>query len=512
MAESTDASDSLHDGLWIDEQIWGHRLHDEQSPWLTFLEFITVFHAHGTAALTGNRRAGEQLSYTPQRQMRLRNILFNNPHFVELGEMGHLSSDEAWLLWRTRMARNPSGVPGQTLDFTDLAERFPDFQDFVRVVEYLRRTAVEGLANKRWTTRFVFPFGARALYEDVREKGASFQTDRLFFARTGELLYLMLCRSAQASALASALTTLFFQQRNPSERLVGILQGATAQSESNRTGAVLPHEKRPEFDALAEDWLSLLRRGMPGLDVVPHLVTIGALHLWRYLLNIAAERLNVPRPEVIIEMVSSQRTSVRALSVESYDRNNALPWRAVEAMLRDVQLQDRWTELSSGPGWRERLFDYLEERFHWPEAGDRVEHETSPADGILASLIKEAKRRHDNHIGKIHSTWAREMGLASRRSSRRVRYAPTDRLLKTLVLAHVESRMEMKRFLATLNERYGFVVSDIEGSRWIGEGEADKEDFKRNAQRMEDRLASLGLAERLSDACAFVQSTVGLGA
>ena len=30
--------------MWIDEAIWGHRLHDEQSPWLVFLEFLNVFH------------------------------------------------------------------------------------------------------------------------------------------------------------------------------------------------------------------------------------------------------------------------------------------------------------------------------------------------------------------------------------------------------------------------------------------------------------------------------------
>jgi hypothetical protein len=29
--------------MWVDEAIWGHRYHDEQNPWLTFLEFLNVF-------------------------------------------------------------------------------------------------------------------------------------------------------------------------------------------------------------------------------------------------------------------------------------------------------------------------------------------------------------------------------------------------------------------------------------------------------------------------------------
>ena len=31
--------------LWVDEQIWGHRLWDSQSPWLIFLEFLVVAEA-----------------------------------------------------------------------------------------------------------------------------------------------------------------------------------------------------------------------------------------------------------------------------------------------------------------------------------------------------------------------------------------------------------------------------------------------------------------------------------
>lgn len=505
------ADDERHDGIWVDEQIWGHRLHDEQTPWLTFLEFLTVFYALQPSALLNHRALGEKLIYKPQRQMRLRNILFNNPHFVELKE-ANVSSDEAWSLWFKRMSRNPSGEANAGLFLGDLQDKFATFQDFVRAVEYFRRTAVEGLANKRWTTRFVFPFGASALYEDVAEKGKSFSTDRLFFARTGELLYLMLCRSKRAGELAAALSQLLFCSPNPSEQLVGILQGAVQVAETERSGAVLPHVSRPEFDHLAEDWLALLNRGMPGLDVVPHLVTIGALHVWRYFLNLAAERLKQDKPLVLIEMVSAQRTAIRALSVDCYDQNNALPWRAVEEMLLAVKRRSEWTGWSTGTDGREQFLEQLTAEFGWPHPKERKDFQGRSADEILQALIADARTRHRGHLGKIHGTWARDLGLASRRSSRRVRYAPTDRLLKTLVLAHVPERLELKSFLKLLHERYGFVIGDADGQRWIRDGQADKEDFKRNAQRLEERLSSLGLAERLSDACAYVQSTGGLGA
>ena len=114
--------------------------------------------------------------------------------------------------------------------------------------------------------------------------------------------------------------------------------------------------------------------------------------------------------------------------------------------------------------------------------------------------------RHKQHVGKVHGTWARLIGLSSRRSSRRVRYAPTDRLLKTLVVCCVTTRLEFKDFLALLHQRYGFVIGDQQARQYIDSGSADQEDFSDNARRLEERLASLGLLKRLSDSCAYVEN------
>jgi hypothetical protein len=53
----------------------------------------------------------------------------------------------------------------------------------------------------RWSSEFAFPFGASALYEDVSVSATGVSTDRRFFARMGEVIYLMLCRSAHVSEL-----------------------------------------------------------------------------------------------------------------------------------------------------------------------------------------------------------------------------------------------------------------------------------------------------------------------
>src|SRR3546814_9302190 len=82
------------------------------------------------------------------------------------------------------------------------SDLFETFYDFAAVIDFLQGSSIEGTSNKRWSSKFVFPFGPNALYEDVSVSAkGGISTDRRFFARTGELLYLMLCRSNRSDEL-----------------------------------------------------------------------------------------------------------------------------------------------------------------------------------------------------------------------------------------------------------------------------------------------------------------------
>ena len=64
--------------------------------------------------------------------------------------------------------------------------------------------------------------------------------------------------------------------------------------------------------------------------------------------------------------------------------------------------------------------------------------------------------------------------------------------------------MEFQEFLDTLYQKYGFIIGEKQAIDIIQRKEADLEAFSDNAERLEQRLASLGLLKRLSDACAYV--------
>jgi hypothetical protein len=155
----------------------------------------------------------------------------------------------------------------------------------------------------------------------------------------------------------------------------------------------------------------------------------------------------------------------------------------------------------------------LWEKVGWDEARPGVERERAmsadPAQ-LMKDLRAQAQKRHEAHLGEVHARYAQAIGLASRRGTRRVRYAPNDQLLKSLVLAVVPERMEFQEFLDELWKRYRMVIGHHQAKAFVGEGQSDQVAFDENARRLEMRLASLGLLRRLSDACAYVENPMGV--
>ena len=127
-------------------------------------------------------------------------------------------------------------------------------------------------------------------------------------------------------------------------------------------------------------------------------------------------------------------------------------------------------------------------------------------DDLVKKLVERAESRHEQHVGKIHAAWAKSIGLSSRRLSRRNRYAPNDRLLKTLVLTVVDERMQFDEFLHEIRRRYGIVIGDAEGVHLVRSKLVDQEALSENRANLETRLVGLGLVRRLSDSCSFVEN------
>lgn len=489
----------------VDEHIWGHRLYDEQLPHLAVLEFFGVLGSNADNPL--REVQGQKVRYRPQRQIRLRGLLFNNP-YVEAVRERAISDEDKWTMWGERFAEDADQLGDGDMSY--LRKVFGSFDDFAKAIELLRSSSFEAKSNKRWSSKFVFPFGPDAMYEDLRidaDGGAS--NDRRFFARSGELLYLMLCRAKRGPELGDQLVKRLFDASAPMNRLVKALQGKPQQASDYRDVGYLPHATHPRFDRLCDDWLSILSRDMPVYDALEHLITSAGLNLLLYFLECGKTQAGDAEPvELICEIVSRERTKVRALSGESYQYNQTLSLRAVRSAVENIRLSNEWFLASQSQDPNGESAALLRSWFQWPPAdgGDDGDPVNSTGEQLIRTLVDKAESRHEQHFGKIHAAWSRAIGLSSRRLSRRTRYAPNDRLLKTLVVAMVDDRMQFDEFLSEARRRYGLVIGDAEGIRLVTEKLVDQEALSENRGNLEARLVGLGLVRRLSDSCSFVEN------
>ena len=490
--------------IWLDEQIWGHRVWDAQSPWLIFLEFLNVAESCQRSGFLLNENGKYYpLTYRPYKRLYLRNVLFNNQFLTQVAERG-LDSNTSWAAWVPWMNDKAQGVLDR--DFSYLKARFHSFSDFSALVGMLRRSAVESESNRRWSSRFVFPFGPNALYEDLNVlPSGSASREYINFGRTGEILYLMLCRSAVASDLQFHIARLTAGD-NPWNRLLALFQPAELEEFSSRGKSYLPYSSHPTFDTLGEDWLSILNLQVPGFDSMPHLVTLGAFHLMMYQLSLAATWSGAEkRVTFICEVVAPKKTIVRELSALSFQENNLLPMAAVDRSIEEVEQSPEWTLAIADTGAFAKCRQILMDRFRW---GDEYDGASDPA-ALIGELRSAARRRHKQHAANVHRNYGRDIGLVSKRVTNKLRYAPSDALIKTLLFANVAHRMELGEFLDLLYRRYGFVFGEREAEKVLAPDDFDKKSFQANARRLEQRLGSLGMLRRLSDGCAYVENLYG---
>lgn len=493
----------------VDEHIWGHRLYDEQLPHLAVLEFLGVLRSNAESPLIAG--PNDKVTYRPQRQIRLRGVLFNNPYIESVRERSIPDADK-WSEWKQLFANDKTGLGDDDMDY--LRAIFVNFDDFAKAVELLRSSAFEARSNKRWSSKFVFPFGPDALYEDLRIDSGGASNDRRFFARTGELLYLMLCRAKRGPELGKVLVERLFDSSAPMNRLVRAIQGEVQLAQDARPVGYLPYSTNPRFDRLCDDWLAILSRDMPIYDALEHLITSAGLNLLLYYLETAKEHAGDSDPvELVCEIVSRERTKVRALSGDSFQTNQALSLRAVRAYVEKIRLTKEWSEALDSADPEGECMKQMQAWFQWPPAkgSDGEDYARTSGDTLVRQLSEKAESRHEQHFGKIHMAWAKALGLSSRRLARRTRYAPNDRLLKTLVITVVDERMQFDEFLHEVRRRYGLVIGDAEGAHLVAEKKVDQEALSENRGNLETRLVGLGLVRRLSDSCSFVENPFASG-
>ncbi len=246
------------------------------------------------------------------------------------------------------------------------------------------------------------------------------------------------------------------------------------------------------------------------------LVELSAFHVMLYQLNTATWFIPESRKvHFICEVIAPQKTLIRELSIANYQQNNVLTAQAVDSYVSRISESEDWLaaiEGSTGADAFIKCQEILQNELRWPptrpDASNRHDGPSNPFD-LLKQLREIARKGHRQHVGNVHRVYGGATGLISRRGTNRLRYAPNDTFLKTMVVANVGERKEFNKFLSDLYRRYGLVFGEQEASDALPSKAFDQKVFQANTERLERRLSSMGMLRRLSNACAYVINPFG---
>jgi hypothetical protein len=489
---------------WVEEAIWGHRFYNDQTPWLLLCELLAICAdraRNGTSAIFPGLADGghEDFHYRLPRRGALRHLLFRDRYLAD-SESIAASDASMWQDWLAKAKQ------ASDFDFSYLQGRFASFDALRNAVELLRSAEIEPQRRRRWTSRHLVPQGPDMLLADYREtRSGSDSLDRRFFARGGELLFLMLNRSGRTAELEPLLRRRLLDANNRWNLLARQLQPAPDARGSDKmfdtSIGYLPMADHRAYRRLAEDWCRVLRlAALPDDSRLEPLMRLSGLAVVLYLTERACEELGRPMPALPLDMLSGETRALRKLSAEHLALHRQLAREAIDHRIDSICEKPEWrTALTSGNPAR-RAKELIAEIFVYDnKTGDRQDPERQ-----LDELRRAVFANYDNHLGLVLGFYAEQIGLAVARRGVGRWYAASDGLLEALVLANVDGPVELGQFLMRLFERYRILVGPEAARSAFESLPIPLEQFKLNERRFEERLRVLGLAQRLSDDCAFV--------
>jgi hypothetical protein len=358
--------------IWLEQQIWGHRFYNDQTPWLLLLEALGII-AHRAADKNEDRifpglpnGKHENICYSMARRKELRRILFRDRHIDDIADRQTASDAAMWTEWFRRAG------PDAEKELGYLRRRFTRFGALRNAVDLLRSCEIEPGRDRRPTSRHLAPRGPAMLAADYGEgKKSAVNKDRRFFSRGGELMFLMLNRSGLAEKLEQPVRTRLLSGTSRWNRLANLMQpDEPDQPVTFENLGYLPLRNHVTYRALAEDWLTLLSLvALPDDNIIEPLMRLSGLAVIRYMLERAAETLGIERPLLPLDMVSTDTVGVRKASRDAYARHRDMTRKAIQRVVDDLTKSDEWAAAKRQANPRKAVLDILKHRFDFKPDG-----------------------------------------------------------------------------------------------------------------------------------------------
>lgn len=545
----------------IAARIWGHRLRAGQH-WMEYmLEFLSVLSGFEYELGQGlPERGGEQnyrLEYRIPKRLGLRRFVFYDGREKTPDARDQRAVDEVRRQLRARLP--DAGAPGR-----DTARAQEDLLSQLRSL--LR--SFSAIEDKRsWYAKSLFPVHEEFLLWEALRKGSTLKHyvgdvsqmppaeldqgveffARNFFARGGELYYLMLSAGTEGDAarrgrIAGRLRALLRERNQTLGELASIVNGAWDtlvddgdQATAGRLGWI-PDPGCPLYAHIAEDLDVFLDNSLDSLECLELLAHLISFHIVCYIYHRAhpasdpeghrsGSCLEACRPHLLIDLLGDESSAIRERSATLLRRYDS--WQADRARELVAEQMHAWA--AEQPADTD-LAEYLGEiaARYFRVGGTRMKgnytaalnevrarYQTQPLDrtalirDLSAGVFEALRSDFRDNFQAVHGRLGRAIGLIAPRKGPSPRFVLGDTLLKTLVMANLRpgETLTFGALLERLFGRYGIVVGPGEArdAGLVERLRINEEFYTYNREALLARMTRAGLVTQYSDATSLVK-------
>lgn len=499
----------------LSAQIWGHRFKDGQRGPEYVLEFLNV--------LYGSDYVFNSDYYFRNKSENLRKFIFEGVKEGSKKGIAQLEDEQKLSLY----------------------ERIQDGDKVDVIREFLRNLEVPLIdgrgreADRSWYARTLYPLHESLLFFELRTKGKSIAYERNFFARGGELYYLMLSYGTENDPeLKKSIEERFklILQKNVSiEKIVDTIQSALGDKVDDNRKDLYPLKKNPEnkeypmlpvtnhplYKEFAEELKNLLQINIDVYDMFKLLISLVSFQLLRYMYDRAKtdESENI---EFFFDCLDGKNNQILKISSSTFKDNEILIKNKFEDYFRTHffnLIGDEENVTAQLPIWKEQPEIFLDlmglkkllsrkKRVTGTLAKcNSYKDVTTKLYNTVKEVISDQLKRHQLSIVR---TLARDGGIGNFKTGTNYRYTMTDTFLQTLVFINLRPNesMEYSEFLEKIYNKYGFVIGENQ-ARDSGLYERSKLNisyYHKNEQALREKLKKNGLLIEFSDATAMIRN------
>lgn len=532
--------------------IWGHRLRDGQN-WLEYLlEFLNVLagfdYELGQGINVGIATPSTKQSYRKFTRLGLRRFIF----YDEREKTRHDFDDEArFHLWKAL----------ETLT-VDSKNRAP--QNSLALVRSLLQAFTAVSAQRSWYAKSLFPAHHNLLFWEALRKGATKRTntrtasvslsqvdnditfsDRNFFARGGEVYYLILSAAteddpARRRRIGENFRNLLHNHHQALGNLALLVDESWQTVQDNHRNGVnggrekdgklgwIPANQGSLYTTIAEDVDTLLQSPLDSLELLDLLAHLICFHLTLYIYYYAqCGKL----PSLLVDALDGADGGViRRVSATCYKVcEAAIVQRSRSYVLDCVQYWLQQAPPSHFPNWLTDLYGEAKRHFSLGarnkldsfekfvyQLDDKYQRgvldQQSVIEGFREELLNLLVDELNDHFLGVHRKLSKAIVFVAPRKGGNERFVLGDTLLKALTLAIVKPDIPLTydQFLIQLYNRYGLIISTeqaIDAGLFTRE-RINADSYNRNRSALLETMKRAGLAVEYSDATAMVQGVL----